>query len=88
MNAPLSKAHLQMLQEMHDSLSDWSGDMLRLDGTEWALLEYQWMSRAPCTLTAGQREAVAEILESGLADIAACRPMQVRPRTTLAGLAA
>jgi hypothetical protein len=52
------------------------------------LLEYQWMSRAPCTLTASQREAVAEILESGLADIAACRPMQVRPRTTLAGLAA
>lgn len=71
----------ELIKKIEDCMSEWSGDMLRLDGTEWALLEYQWLSRSPCTLTEAQREAVADVLETGLAELAACRPMQVRPRT-------
>jgi hypothetical protein len=49
-------------------------DLLRLDATEWALLEYSWLEQSPRTFEPALRSELIDLLETGLAEIEACRP--------------
>ncbi|MFZ9407323.1 MAG: hypothetical protein ACO26U_09525 [Burkholderiaceae bacterium] len=56
------------------SLADTGLDLLRLDATEWALLEFSWLEQSPPAFDEQRRAELIELLETGLAEIDALRP--------------
>ncbi|MEY4863244.1 MAG: hypothetical protein RLZ51_1339 [Pseudomonadota bacterium] len=55
-------------------------DLLRVDATEWALLQYAWLPQNTKAFGPSKRAELIDVLEAGLAEIEACLPCLPQPR--------
>ena len=55
-------------------------DLLRIDATEWALLQHACLAQTTGAFAPTQRAELIRLLETGLAEIEACLPGLTLPR--------